>query len=106
MAPIIDRNNVPSHLFSIPELDFSEDLFAEPLIGPWFRLGARTINRKPDERGVENAVLRKSLLLPPDGFAEIFGNLTFIGNAIDHLGKPGGSLIHKDENRSASDKKC
>jgi hypothetical protein len=29
---------------NIPELDFSEDLFAEPLIGPWFRLGARTIN--------------------------------------------------------------
>jgi hypothetical protein len=67
------------------------------LIGPWFRLGAWTINRKPDERGVENVVLRKSLLLPPDGFAEIFGNLTFIGNAIDHLGKPGGSFIHKDE---------
>jgi hypothetical protein len=46
---------------------------------------------------VENAVLRKSLLLSPDGFAEIFGNLTFICNAIDHLGKPGGFLIHKGE---------
>ena len=99
MAAIIDRNNVPSHLFSIPELDFSEDLFSEPLIGPWFRLGAQTINRRLDERGVENVVLRRSLLLPPDGFANIYGNVASIGNAMDHLGKPGGSLIHKDEHK-------
>jgi hypothetical protein len=35
----IDRNDLPNHLFGIPDLDLSEDLCAEPLAGPWFRLG-------------------------------------------------------------------
>jgi hypothetical protein len=37
---LIDRNDLPKHLFGIPDLDLSEDLCAEPLAGPWFRLGA------------------------------------------------------------------
>src|SRR5258706_12712959 len=53
MSTIINRNDAPSHLFSIPELDLSEDLFAERLNGPWFRLGAWTIDRGRHERGFE-----------------------------------------------------
>ncbi len=29
MAAIINRDDAPTHLFSIPELDFSGDLFSE-----------------------------------------------------------------------------
>ena len=54
MAVVINRNEAPSHLFSIPELDFSGDLFAERVDGPWFRLGAWTFRPHRDERGVED----------------------------------------------------
>jgi hypothetical protein len=37
---LIDRNDLPKHLFGIPDLDLSDDLCAERLAGPWFRLGA------------------------------------------------------------------
>jgi hypothetical protein len=87
-------------MLSIPELDFSEDLFSERLVGPWFRLGAQTLSRRLDEHGLmENVLLRRSLLLPPDGFANIYSNVASLGNAMDHLGKPSGSLIHKDEQK-------
>ena len=79
MSTIINRNDAPSHLFSIPELDLSEDLFAERLNSPWFRLGAWTIKPKRDARGLENVVLRKSFLPPSEGFADIFDNLEFVG---------------------------
>jgi hypothetical protein len=95
MSTIVNRNDVPSHLFSIPELDLSEDLFAERLNSPWFRLGAWTIEPKRDERGLENVVLRKSFLLPSEGFADMFDNLGFVGNLIADLGEPRGSLINE-----------
>ena len=37
VCALIDRNDIPKHLFGIPDLDLSEDLCAEPLAGPWFR---------------------------------------------------------------------
>ena len=42
MAVIFNKCDLPTHLFNIPELDFSEDLFADPQGGLWFRLGAWT----------------------------------------------------------------
>ena len=33
----IDRNDLPNHLFGIPDLDLSGDLCAESLAGPWPR---------------------------------------------------------------------
>lgn len=95
MAPIIYRNCVPNHLLSIPELDFSANLFAERLSGPWFRLGAWTIKPSPDERGVEDVVSRQSLLLSPESFGGIFDHLECIGNVLVGFGKPGGSIIHE-----------
>ncbi len=94
MAAIIDRNDAPSHLFGIPELDFSGDLFAERLGGPWFRLGARTITCSRDERGVEDVVSRQSLLLASEHFEEVFDKLESVGNVIGSLGKPGGSVLY------------
>jgi hypothetical protein len=99
VAAIINRNDAPSHLFNIPELDFSGDLFAERLGGPWFRLGARTITRRHDERGVEDGVSRQSLLLASEYFAEVFDNLEFVGNVIGDLGKPTGSVLHEGEEK-------
>jgi len=60
MTTVINRDDAPRHLFNIPELDFSGDLFIERLAGLWFRLGARTITPRRDERGVEDVVSRAS----------------------------------------------
>ncbi|MGH9432630.1 MAG: hypothetical protein ACRD3T_13895 [Terriglobia bacterium] len=76
----------------MPELDFSNDLFAEPIAGSWVRLATRTILSRRGERGVKNTVFRQCLLLTPDAFAAIFDRLDSVGNLIDRLGKPGGSL--------------
>ena len=46
MAVIISRDTVPSHISSIPELDFSGTLFAERLDGSWFSLGAQTMKER------------------------------------------------------------
>jgi hypothetical protein len=92
VTAVIKRADAPSHLFSIPELDFSEDLFADRAAGPWVRLAARTITRCRDERGVEEEVSRESLLLAPDQFATIFDKLKSIGDVLRGLGKPGGSV--------------
>ncbi|MEE9288386.1 MAG: hypothetical protein V3U69_02225, partial [Bacteroidota bacterium] len=99
MAAIINRNDAPSHLFNIPELDFSGDLFAERLGGPWFRLGAWTIIPRRDERGVDDVVSRQSLLLASERFAEVFDNLESVGNVIGDLGKPKGSVFHEGEKK-------
>src|SRR5258708_18114149 len=84
MATAINRNDAPNHLFSIAELDLSDDLFAERLSGPWFRLGAWTIRPSRDERRVENVVSRQRFLLSLESFADIFShqlNTTFAGVA-------------------------
>ncbi len=102
MTTAINRDDAPSHLFNVPELDFSGDLFVEPLAGLWFRLGAWTITPRRDERGVEDVVSRQSLLLPPQGFAEIFDSLKCVGNVIEHLGEPGGSVRQLGEEKQYS----
>jgi hypothetical protein len=55
-AVLIDRNDLPKHLFGIPDLDLSEDLSAEPLGGSWFRLGACSTARA----GNGDLVLKRS----------------------------------------------
>lgn len=102
MTIVIKREDVPSHLFSIPDLDFSEDLFVERLSGTWFRLGARTIKSTRDEKGVEDFTERQSLLLAPDCFAEIFDRLESIGNVIDGLGKPKSSILQEGDHKEYS----
>jgi len=92
VSTIINRGDVPAHVFNIPELDFSQDLFAERLSGQWFRLGAWTINPRRDERGVEDVVWRQSFLLIPGQFSELFNDLDSVGNVIGDLGKPQGSV--------------
>jgi hypothetical protein len=100
MTSIINRDNAPAHLFSIPELDFSDDLFAEPLGGQWFTLAAWTNGSRRNERGVEDVISRQSLLLAPEEFANIYDRLEAIGNVIGNLGKPSNSVIHDGEHKS------
>jgi hypothetical protein len=81
-----------SHLSSVSKLDFSRDLFGERLAGPWFRLGAWTITSTHDARGVEDQVMRQSLLLAPEGFALVFDKLESVGTVFHNLGKSCGSV--------------
>ena len=99
MAAIFDRRVFPAHLFTAPELDFSEDLFAERAVGPWFRLGAWTVTSVRDDRNVEDEVFRQTLLLPPDGFSALFDKLDSVGNVIGHLGRAGGFVTHSDQQK-------
>lgn len=99
MVGIINRDDAPTHLFTIPELDFSGDLFAERVAGPWFRLGAWTITQNRGDNDIEDVVSRQSLLLPPDCFANIFDKLESIGNVLHDLGKPEGLILHSDKNK-------
>ena len=87
---LIDRNDLPKHLFGIPDLDLSDDLCAERLAGPWFRLGACSTGSGREKQGVENVVYRQSMLLSPEDFSVIFDKLESI---VGDIGKPGGSLI-------------
>lgn len=91
---IIHRDGAPSHLFAISELDFSSDLFADPLQQQWFRLGARTIGNDADERGVRDITERQSLLLKTGEFEAICEDLSYIGNDLSHLGAPTEEIQH------------
>ena len=102
MGTLLDRTDAPSHLFDIPELDFSKDLFVEPLAGGWFRLGAWTITPRRDERGVEDVISRQSLLVAHASFAKMFDRLESIGNVLHDLGKPGGSVLHEGNRKEYS----
>ncbi|HYY31626.1 MAG TPA: hypothetical protein VE860_27025 [Chthoniobacterales bacterium] len=84
---LIDRNDLPNHLFGIPDLELSEDLCAEPLAGPSFRLGACSTGSGSDKQGVENVVYRQNMLLSPEDFSFMFDKLESI---VGDIGKPGG----------------
>ena len=102
MSLIFNRDDLPEHLFSIPELDFSKDLIIDRLSGLWFRLGALTLKPQPDDRGVEDLIQRQSMLLSPDGFTEIYDKLESVGDVIRDLGKPGGSVQHDGDRKEYS----
>jgi len=92
MAVIFNKGDLPTHLFNIPELDFSEDLFADPQGGPWFRLGAWTNTPQRNSQGVEDVVSRQAIMLLPGGFSDIYDKLESIGNVLHGIGVPGGFL--------------
>ena len=62
-AVLIDRNHLPKHLFSIPDLVLSEDLCAEPLAGSWLRFGGCSTGSGREKQGAENVVSRQSMPL-------------------------------------------
>ncbi|MDE2826823.1 MAG: hypothetical protein OXL40_05865 [Bacteroidota bacterium] len=97
MAPIFERRGLPDHLFQIPCLDFQEDICADRLGGQWFRLGACTIDPQRDNEGVEEAIERRSLLLEPEDFSEIYDGLDYVPSVVGALGRPGGSVRSSGE---------
>lgn len=99
MEGIMNRGDAPTHLFAIPELDFSGDLFAERVAGPWFRLGAWTITQNRVDNDIEDVVSRQSLLITHNCFAAIFDTLESIGNALHDLGKPEGSVLYSGKSK-------
>jgi hypothetical protein len=102
MTTLVNRDNAPTHLFNIPELDFSEDLFSDPLGSMWFRLGVRTIKSHRSEKGVEDFIERQSFLLAPECFTMIFDRLVSIGNVIGDLGKPKSSVLQEGDHKKYS----
>jgi hypothetical protein len=99
LALILDRKDVPSHIFDTPELDFSGDLLADWAADSWFRLGARTIRPQRNAQGLEDVLSRQSLLLPPGRFPGVYEKLEAIGNVINGIGKPGGMVSHVGEEK-------
>lgn len=89
---IFHPEDLPDHLASVSELDFTADLLAGRIDGAWFRLGARTDGVTPDARRVKDETLRESLLLPAGAFAKVFSKLDSVGNVLHSLGRPGGSI--------------
>ncbi len=92
MAVIFNKCDLPTHLFNIPELDFSEDLFADPQGELWFRLGACTNTPQRNDQGVEDMVYRQTIMLSSADFSAIYDNLESIGNVLHGIGAPGGFL--------------
>lgn len=99
MDVLFDRSELPDHLFNIAELDFHEDLFANRLGSLWFRLGAWTITSRRDSSGAEDVMVRQTVMVPPGCFSEIFEKLQLVGNVLDGLGEPGGSLEYREEQK-------
>lgn len=89
-AAILERQTAPKHLFNIPQLDFSDDVFAERLTAPWYRLGAWTEKSSQRKGDVAEVIERFSFLLPSDEFATIFDRLESVGNVLSNMGKPTG----------------
>ena len=82
------RSRAPQHLFSIRELDFSEDLFTEPLRGTWLRLAARNLEPRRVDSNVVDSVFRESILIPPRSLPKIYDRLDSVGDVLHNLGKP------------------
>ncbi len=101
MNPIFDLEDVPRQLFSIAELDLSSDLLAQPMLGPWFWLAARTTSRERN-MDVEGFIERQSFLLESEQFAAIFDDLHSIGNVIGELGTSGYTIVDDGSSRNYS----
>jgi hypothetical protein len=77
---ILMKEDVPAHVTSVYELDFSGDFFVDRLAGPWIRLGAWNRNPAVDKHNVADEIMRQSVLVPPDAFASLFERLDSVGH--------------------------
>jgi len=91
---ILRQSDTPAHLLNIPELDFSETLFAKRLNYPWVRLGALSVSRANRRGPVEEEYMQSALLLAPGGFASAFDALGAVGNVLWMVGQPG--VVHSE----------
>lgn len=92
MTLILKKEDVPAHVTSIYELDFSGDFFVDRLAGPWLRLGAWNRNPPVNKQNIQDEIMRQSVLVPPDAFASLYEKLDSVGHAFHDLDKPGGTI--------------
>lgn len=99
MPNIFEKDELPTHLSSVPDLDISDDLVIPPFSGGWFRLGAWTIASRRNARNVEDVIERQSALLAPGAFSEVYDKLDSVGNSLSGLGKPQGLIRDSGDER-------
>jgi hypothetical protein len=92
LTAIFNPGDLPDHLASVHELDFSADLLENRVAGPWVRLGARTDRAVADARRVKDEILKQSVLLSPGDFEVAFPKLDSVGHVFSSLGRPDGSI--------------
>jgi hypothetical protein len=100
MKRIFDAD-IPLHLSAIPELDLTGDLREEPLESLWFRLAEENLTRER-VNNVQSDVSRRSLLITPEEFSELFGHLDCIGNVLQSLAEPQSSLSWDGDSKKYS----
>ncbi len=88
MDTLFARSDFPDHLFTVPSLDFGNDLFWHRISGLWFRLGEYIIDSQSDKRFLQPVILKQTMLLEPGCFADIYDEIGWIPNVLDRLGKP------------------
>lgn len=99
VAQILKPERVPAHISAISELDFSHQLFLDPLEDPWFQLAALTTSRmRVDD--VEEAISRETLLIAPGAFEDLFPHLGIVGNELTGLGSAGGWVYRIGEQKT------
>jgi hypothetical protein len=92
VTQILNKEDVPAHITSIYELDFSGDFFVDRLAGPWLRLGAWNRNPPVNKQNVADEIMRQSVLLPPEAFVLLYEKLDSVGHVLHDLDKPGGTV--------------
>ncbi|MYD19081.1 MAG: hypothetical protein F4X05_05475, partial [Rhodothermaceae bacterium] len=97
MDTLFTKDDFPRHLFIIPSLDFSDDLFEHRIGGLWFRLAVCTIDSQSDNEALQPVVRRESMLLEPGCFADIYDEIGWIPNVLDGLGEPSGYTVGSGE---------
>jgi hypothetical protein len=100
MTALFDTADLPDDLSTIPQIDLTDDLTADPDHEPWFRLGAWTVSHRKNAAGIQDVVMRKCFLLDTATYLAIADRLGSIGNVIGSIGVPGGQVIYRGEQKS------
>ena len=97
MLSVFNRDELPTHLSNIPELDICDDLVISPFRDGWFKLGIWTVASRRDDRNVEDVIERQCALLATGAFSRVYAKLESVGNSFGGLGKPGGLIRGSSE---------
>jgi len=99
METLFARDDFPNHLFSIPGLDFSNDLFGIRIDGLWFRIGMFADTTQHSDEVKQTVIQRQSMLLKLDCLEEIYDEIHWIPNTLCDLGKPNSYTMEEEDNK-------
>lgn len=85
MPSIFNRDEIPSHLFAIKELDLAKYCLVEKLPRPWFCLGEVS---KSDKNGINARLQRETMLTAIGAFKNSASSFDAVGAVIRNLGMP------------------